>query len=247
MPHWRHFIVTKMEVDDDDLPLAKHRIFDDDGQLKPVQIEVSSSQKTPVSAKKSRPPPIKQPAHHTEDRRSQSPHPSTGSPSSRTTNPGEGPNMEEESPSKSPSPVAVGSPSTTEAIRLIMSKRATAVGGTAASPSVTPPVAPTTIPARSTSRKDSAPKKSKSPKRKTSAKRVATPVKSKSKSAEMGKSKTPKSRSQTPSSSTSWTVPLLKEYAKKNSIAVTGLRSRDDLVKAIKKATGKDITKTPPS
>nr|CCC89897.1 conserved hypothetical protein [Trypanosoma congolense IL3000] len=35
MPLWKNFITTKPEVDDSDLPLSKHRIYDDDGNLKP--------------------------------------------------------------------------------------------------------------------------------------------------------------------------------------------------------------------
>ncbi|EAN89641.1 hypothetical protein, conserved, partial [Trypanosoma cruzi] len=35
MPLWTHFVNTKPEVDDNDLPLPKHRIYDDDGNLKP--------------------------------------------------------------------------------------------------------------------------------------------------------------------------------------------------------------------
>ncbi|KAG8349057.1 hypothetical protein ERJ75_001431500 [Trypanosoma vivax] len=35
MPFWNCFVVTKPEVDDKDLPLPKHRIYDDHGNLKP--------------------------------------------------------------------------------------------------------------------------------------------------------------------------------------------------------------------
>ncbi|CCW67462.1 unnamed protein product [Phytomonas sp. Hart1] len=34
MPYWKNYLCSKPEVDDDDLPLPEHRIFDDYGNIK---------------------------------------------------------------------------------------------------------------------------------------------------------------------------------------------------------------------
>ncbi|RHW73486.1 hypothetical protein DPX39_030058000 [Trypanosoma brucei equiperdum] len=57
MPFWKYFVMTKPEVDDDDLPLAKHRIYDDDGNLKPltldsIQRKVNTAQGKPKTSPK---------------------------------------------------------------------------------------------------------------------------------------------------------------------------------------------------
>lgn len=36
MPFWRNFVRTNPEVDDDDLPLAEHRIYSDDGGIRVI-------------------------------------------------------------------------------------------------------------------------------------------------------------------------------------------------------------------
>lgn len=41
MPLWKNFVVTENDVDDDDLPLEKYRLYDDDGKLKSPRVSVS--------------------------------------------------------------------------------------------------------------------------------------------------------------------------------------------------------------
>lgn len=48
MPVWEDFISTPNEVDDDDLPLPKHRLYDDDGNLRPLPSSTSPSTALPT-------------------------------------------------------------------------------------------------------------------------------------------------------------------------------------------------------
>ncbi|KAG5473406.1 hypothetical protein LSCM4_03469 [Leishmania orientalis] len=67
MPFWKNYIYTKPEVDDDDLPLPQHRLFDDDGHIREGDVAAmvtaawrrsSTSSNASANAKKS--PPLSQ-------------------------------------------------------------------------------------------------------------------------------------------------------------------------------------------
>lgn len=199
MPLWTRFINTRIEVDDDDLPLAKHRIYDDEGKLKPFpQVQgrrsLEAVQTHASSAKKTSAIPVKQ---------ANTKAAVTGSSQPR-------------SPSKSPSPTA-HSPTIPRAARSNALSRH--------SDSVSQPPAPrpsAATPAKKTARKSPAAKK---------------------------KSSTPSSRKSTPTPSSSqkkdggamaaWSVVMLRGYAMENNINVTGLRKKEELLKAVQKASGR--------
>eukprot|EP00796_Vickermania_ingenoplastis_P000900 gene900-528_t len=180
MPLWKDYVCTKIEVDDDDLPLTKHRIYDDDGTLKPAPTH-TQLQLQRLAAKKSAAPAVKKtpPVAARKASRSRSPSASAAPSSSSVSS--------SSHTSKSPSPKSV--PAAKEASR--RTRRSHAVGATAVSPA---------------------------PKRQPSS-------------------------PSTSSSQSAWTVAVLKSYADKNKIDISGLRRRDEIVRAIKKKVGKDVTK----
>lgn len=60
MPFWKDFVYTKNEVEDDDLPLAKYRLYDDDGKLRSSPSATSPS--SPPSLAFPLHPPVSRPS-----------------------------------------------------------------------------------------------------------------------------------------------------------------------------------------
>lgn len=231
MPFWKSYVCTGVEVDDNDLPLEKHRIFDDDGNLKAVPTAVSSigsSGSSNKKAKKSASPTVKAAAVHI-------------TPSRRT---------------KSPSPKAVTPPQDNRGAHRSSAKRSAAVGGTQTSASRAPSASAqrsvsrtsktrrsTTPTAKSaaTTRRASTPRKSAStPKKKNTAAKKSPSASGKRVSASPSAKKAPSSRSPT------WTVDRLKTFAKSKRIQYTGKPTKGDLIELIKAKVGRDITASPP-
>lgn len=217
MPFWKHYVVTKGEVDDDDLPLAKHRIYDDDGLLKPPSYFAHSS---PKSSKKTSATAVKV-RRSTTSNRSQSP--TASSPVS----PG-WKSRSASSPSSSPMPSSARSlpPPPSAAVR----QRSKAVGATPSSPLRSPQTRSQAKASLRRKRSGSAAKAAKAAEKK---RRASTPSRRGSTAARRS--------SRAPSQAKSpWTVPLLKAYADQKGISRSGASTKAALMEAIKKG-GVDI------
>ncbi|CCW59550.1 unnamed protein product [Phytomonas sp. EM1] len=282
MPYWENYLCTKPEVDDDDLPLPEHRIFDDYGNLKAqasrqvrplherkahVAVAVKSnayvlprflralfSNPNTVFVKKSTPnvecaslvPNRKKISpKHSAPRKATS---KTGSPTTTSTKKSPerhtgtrartladaGTPNQRKSPTKSQ-----GSPGTGTR----PSKASTSHGSRGASPV---PVATATVVLRSASasrsRSASPNATKKTPARASRSRKspVSRKRPSRTRSASRRSSSgSPKKRSVPQASgspSSKWAVVALQEYAKQNEISTRGLRTKSDILSAIRAA-----------
>ncbi|CAG9577755.1 hypothetical_protein_-_conserved [Leishmania major strain Friedlin] len=245
MPFWKNYIYTKPEVDDDDLPQAEYRLFDDEGRMiddNVVTMAVtawrrsSTSSKASANAKKS--PPLSQKKHAS----------LLKSVGAKLTTPVKEADLKDfsHSPSKAAShsphasklaarlpaesPARANSPEP----QLVTSARSTP---RKASPKKAPPKK---ISPKKSSSKQSSPKKaaSRSPARarspsptkpKSAAKTSARRRRSRSRSNSRRKAATAPSKTPSPK----WTLAALKEFAKDNSIQLKGVKTKADILGAI--------------
>jgi hypothetical protein len=243
MPFWKEYVHTKPEVDDDDLPLPEHRIFDDDGYLKEkVEKAVASVLRTssshPINAKKSSTLSPKRRAELLK---------SVGA---KLTSPLKVADVT----TKTPAAAAAAAAPVARSRASSRSRSPSARKSSTRSPAATPKAAST--PRRASSAHKSTPKKASpkvaakkaTPSRPPARKRAVSPSPAKPKAsprAAAARSKRSRSKSgsrkeakaahsKTPSPK--WTLQALRDFAKEKSIALEGATKKADILKAIKKS-----------
>ncbi|CAC9506876.1 hypothetical protein conserved [Leishmania donovani] len=245
MPFWKNYIYTKPEVDDDDLPQAEYRLFDDEGRMRDDNVAAmaatawrrsSTSSKASANAKKS--PPLSQKKHAsllksvgaklTTPLKEADLKDSSHSPSKAASRSPHASKLAARSPAKSPA--RANSPEPQPMTSASSTPRKT-------SPKKAPPKK---ISPKKSSSKQSSPKKaaSRSPARarspsptkpKPAAKTSARRRRSRSRSNSRRKAATAPSKTPSPK----WTLAALKEFAKDNSIQLKGVKTKADILSAI--------------
>ncbi|KPA80295.1 putative mitochondrial hypothetical protein [Leptomonas pyrrhocoris] len=250
MPFWKDYIYAKPEVDDDDLPLPEHRIFDDDGYIKDkVERAVAAAWRTSPSraanAKKSSP---LSPKRRAELLKSVGAKPTTpvkvvevkaqtpaaaaaaaapAAPLSRASSRSRS-STTRKSAARSPvrSPKAASTPRSASSGHKPSPKKASpnkaAAKRTSAKQST-----PSRSPARARARSPSPTKPKASPRAATRAKRSRSRSGSR-KAARASRPKTP---------SPKWTVAALREFAKDKSIPLAGATKKADILHALKRSS----------